>query len=74
VGGRPGGGSGTDKLSEVCEVDPEVSRESRADLRIEVEGTWEGNGEPWMPVGDGGEGRESAKEKGLSSGTPTIAD
>lgn len=55
-------------------MDPEVSREFRADLRIEVEGTWEGNGEPWIPVGDGGEGRESAKEKGLSSGTPTIAN
>lgn len=71
MGGR---GSGSDKLSEACEVDPEVSRGFRADLRMEVEGTWEWSGEPWLSVGDGEERRERAKEKALSSGTPTIAN
>ena len=55
-------GSGSEELSEACEVGP---REFRADIRMEVERTWKGEGEPWLSVGDG-EGRRwgSPKDKG----------
>jgi uncharacterized protein YciI len=41
-----GGEGGSEELSEACELEPEVSREFRADLRMEVEGTSEVIGEP----------------------------
>jgi hypothetical protein len=68
-----------DELLEACEVGPKVkpkvSREFRADIKVELEGTWEGEGEPWLSVGDGeGRGgnrpriRESAKQQSQEEG------